>query len=85
MKQYYGIESTTLKELLSYRGAVLFHDNYGELEFLFEKGLRLGTLRIVDLPKTGLGGRSLLPLRRHPDMAALEWPLRKEDFRLDLR
>lgn len=83
--RYYAIESTTLKELLSYRGAVLFHNNYGELEFLFEKGLKQGTLRIVDLPKTGLGGRPMLPLRRHPDMAAVAWPLRKEDFHMDLR
>lgn len=61
-------------ELLSLRGAVLVHTDPGEMQFL------MPAMRVIRLPQADMG-RPLMRLRDHPDLAALEWPLQKEDFR----
>jgi len=61
-------------ELLSFRGAVLVHTDRAEMEYL------VPGCRVVELPRADLG-RPLMPLSRHPDLAAVQWPLRKELFR----
>jgi hypothetical protein len=53
-------------------GAILVHDNRGELEFLFPGRETVDVSQSV-LPKTRW--------RDHPDMASVRWPLRREDFR----
>lgn len=82
MKTYFALKANAIGELLSYRGAVIYHDNPLELEWLFEKPIELGSLTIVELPRQL--GRPLMKLRNHPDMAAVEWPLCKDDFRTDI-
>jgi hypothetical protein len=59
-------------ELLSHGGRVLVHDNAAELEFLFP-----GT-RVVELPPYI---EATLPITQHPELAAVRWPLRKDEFR----
>ena len=60
-------------ELLSYRGAVMVHEDRAELEYLVP-----GT-RTVEVPADL--GQPLMALRDHPDMAAVTWPLDRRDFR----
>lgn len=67
----YALKGSVSGELLSYRGQILVHDNRGELEWLFPHepvvpySGALPTMRLAD----------------HPDMAAVTWPLNREDFR----
>lgn len=69
----YGIVGPASQELLTYRGRVLVHDNRQELEFLLP-GARVVRLSDGDL------GQPVLPVRQHPNFAAVRWPLRREDF-----
>jgi hypothetical protein len=78
MARAWAVEGGITKELLTFRGAVLWHDNPHELEFLMEKTIAMGS-RIVELPSAGIG-RPLMRLRDHPGMAAVSFPLRREDF-----
>ena len=60
-------------EVLSYGGRALVHPDRGELEFLFP------AVRVVPCPADLLA--TAMPLATHPDLAAVRWPLRREDFR----
>lgn len=82
MRKFYALKANAIGELLSYRGAVIYHDDPNELEWLFQKGVDLRSLTVVELPRQL--GRPLLPLKAHPDMQAVEWPLCKDDFRSDI-
>lgn len=75
----WAIEGPITKELLTYHGAVLWHNNPREVEWLFPK-LFEGGGRCVELPSKGIG-RPLMRLQDHPDMQAVRFPLRIEDFR----
>jgi len=68
----YGICGRSTGQILSYNGRAILHDDRGEMEFLFPAE------KII--PVTCLENEFIL-LRDHPDMAAVKWPLRKEDFR----
>lgn len=81
---YFALEGTTSKELITYEGKVIFHDNPRELLFLFEKSLSLGQIRIIQLPNKGLG-RPLLRLRDHPGMASTTFPLDINEFRSEVK
>jgi hypothetical protein len=59
-------------DVFTRHGDVLVHDSRGELEFLFP-GREFADVTESVLPKTRL--------RDHPDMAAVRFPLRREDFR----
>ncbi|WP_328339543.1 hypothetical protein [Micromonospora sp. NBC_00421] len=61
-------------ELLSLGGAVLVHDDPAEMAWL------MPTMRVIRLPKADMG-RPLMRLRDHPDLAAVSWPLNREEFR----
>jgi hypothetical protein len=74
MTQLFAYVGSVSNELLSFRGSVLVHDNPGEMEYL------MPGVKVIRLPKADLG-RPLMRLRDHPDLAAVEWPLRKEEFR----
>lgn len=63
---------TVTGDVFTYQGKVLAHDNLSELEFLFP-GRKFTELGSSELPR--------MPLRDHPDMAPVRFPLRKEDFR----
>lgn len=73
MTVLYAYVGPVSKELLTYQGRVLVHDNPDEMTFL------VPAMRVVALPRADLG-RPLMRLRDHPDLAALTWPLRREDF-----
>lgn len=60
-------------ELLSLNGRVLVHDNPHELEFLFLGIQTVPIGRNFDLPT--------MPVKDHPGLADVSWPLRKEQFR----
>lgn len=61
-------------ELLSYGGQVIVHDSKAELEFLVRG------VKVVECPRD-IPDDQTLPIRFHPDMASVQWPLRKEQFR----
>lgn len=61
------------KELLSFNGQVLVHDNKAELEWL------IPGVKVIQLPKADIG-RPTMPIKDHPDMAAVRWPLDKRHF-----
>lgn len=67
----YALRGSVSGELLTYQGRVLVHDNRSELEWLFPNE------RVVPYD----GTLPTMPIAEHPDMAAVQWPLRKEDFR----
>lgn len=67
----YALKGAVSGELLTYGGRILVHGDRGELEYLFPGE------KVVPYS----GGIPTLPLRDHPDMASVRWPLRKEDFR----
>lgn len=68
----YGIVGRNTKTLLTYQGKVILHDNRGEMEFLFPAE------KIIPVSHWD---EEFLPLKDHPDMAPVRWPLRKKDFR----
>lgn len=53
---------------LSYRGRVIVHDDKAEMEYLFPAS------RVVELPSY-FGEDLTLPLKFHPDMEAVQFPL----------
>lgn len=71
MIQAWAIRTVT-GDVFTYQGKVLVHENLHELEFLFP-GRKFVNLNTSELPR--------MPLRDHPDMAPVRFPLRKEDFR----
>ncbi|MBA5222222.1 hypothetical protein [Streptomyces griseoaurantiacus] len=60
-------------DLLSFGGKVIVHDSKAELEFL------VCGVRIVECPRD-IPDEQTIPLRFHPDMATIRWPLTKEQF-----
>ena len=68
----YGIVGRTTRQLLTYQGKVILHDDRGEMEFLFpaEKVIAVESW-----------GEDFLLLKDHPNMAPVRWPLSKTDFR----
>lgn len=73
----YALVGATTRDLLTYRGRVIVHDNRTEMAFL------LPNARTVPVTDADLVARSPLPpipLREHPDMAAVQWPLTREQF-----
>jgi len=71
MSARYALKGSVSGELLTYGGRILVHGDRGELEWLFPNE------RVVAYD----GALPTLPVRDHPDMDAVTWPLKKEDFR----
>lgn len=78
---WYGIRGATSGELLSYKGAVIIHDNPHEMEFIL-----VGTGGAVGLPgktpkevATRIQRKAML-LKDHPDLSHVRWPIQREDF-----
>lgn len=71
----YALQGTTSRDLLSYGGRVLVHDNPAELEFLFA-----GDIRVIPCPRD-IPPEQTLSVRYHPDLAAVQWPLDRSQFR----
>ena len=71
----YALQGATSRDLLTYGGKVLVHDNRPELEFLMA-----GDVHIVECPRD-IPPDQTLPIRYHPQLAAVTWPLDRKDFR----
>lgn len=69
----YGLYGAQSHDFLTYAGQVLWHDNRAELEFL------VPNTRVLELPPD-LPPSQCLPLRLHPDLGSVQWPLTREQF-----
>lgn len=70
----YGIYGPNSREFLTYGGLVLTHDNVEELMFL------LPGSNPRPLPKS-IRWEQTLPIRYHPEMASIKWPLDRKGFK----
>lgn len=61
------------KELLSWRGLVIVHENKAELEFLT-------AFKAVECPRD-IPPEQTIQIRHHPQFAAVRWPLDRKQFR----
>jgi hypothetical protein len=69
----YGLVGERTRDFLTYGGLVLWHDNRAELEFLVPGP------RVMELPRD-LPADQCMPIRLHPDLAAVQWPLTRDQF-----
>jgi hypothetical protein len=79
----FALQGGVSGELLSFRGRVLVHDNRAEMEFLFPKH-KDGQVRIIEVKVIGAtlvhDGRPTMPLKNHPDLDMVKWPLDPKKF-----
>lgn len=74
----YALRGPSTRDLLTYRGRPIVHDSRAEMQWLMPNAT------VVVVTEADLRARSPLPplqLKDHPDLAAVRWPLRREDFR----
>ncbi|MEU6365768.1 hypothetical protein ABZ876_08425 [Streptomyces sp. NPDC046931] len=71
----YALQGTTSRDLLTWNGKVLVHDNAAEMEFLFA-----GDVRVIPCPRD-IPPEQTLEIRYHPQLEAVTWPLNRKDFR----
>jgi hypothetical protein len=79
MIQTFALKGELSGELISYGGRVLVHDNPRELQFLFPK------MTVVEVSMNGDGladGRATMPVRDHPQLVDVTWPLDPNNFNL---
>ena len=74
MSKRYGLYGDVSHDFLTLDGRVLVHDNAAELAFLV-----IGATP-RELPSSFPADQTL-PIRLHPDLAAVRWPLDRRDFR----
>lgn len=72
-RRRFAMEGPTSKSLLTYGGLVLVHDSAEELEFLF------AGMKVVELGSM-VSERDTMSIKQHPEMASVQWPLKREDF-----
>lgn len=74
----YGLYGQHCRDLLTLDGRPIVHTNRAEMEWLMPDA------RVVPVTEGDLRKRSPLPplpLREHPDLQGVSWPLRVEEFR----
>lgn len=71
----YALQGALSRDLLTWNGRVLVHDNAAEMEFLFA-----GDVKVIDCPRD-IPPEQTLEIRYHPQLASVTWPLTKEQFR----
>lgn len=77
---WFAVKGRTSGELLSLRGALLIHENRAELEFLIP-GFRVVAITGGTPEEIAQHyGRPVMRWIEHPQLAAVRWPLRKDDF-----
>jgi hypothetical protein len=69
----YGLWHARSREFYTLDGRVLWHDNRAELEYLVP-----GT-PVREVPDS-FPADQCLPIRLHPQLAAVQWPLTREQF-----
>lgn len=70
----YALQGTTSRDLLTWNGRVLVHNNAAEMEFLFT-----GDVQVIPCPRD-IPPEQTLELRYHPQFAHHRFPLRREDY-----
>lgn len=70
----YGIYGPRSRELLTFGGRVLVHDDRAEMEFLFPGSC------IREVPPS-IPADQRFPVRLHPQLAHVEFPLTRKAFR----
>lgn len=75
MSTRYALRGAVSRDLLTWNGRVLVHGDKAELEFLFT-----GDVSVVECPRS-IPPEQTLAIRHHPNLAAVQWPLTKEQFR----
>lgn len=70
MNKKWCLVGTVSGEVLTYKGYAIVHENKAELEHLFPAN------RVVPLPSYW-GEELTFPLKDHPDMGAVQFPLAK--------
>lgn len=68
----FALKGHRSRELLTWNGKVIVHNNEAELRFLFKN---------AEPVKVNVSDEECLPLWVHPDMEHVRFPLRLEDFR----
>ncbi len=76
MKHRYALRGVSTKELISFQGRVLVHDNVRELEWVFR-----GPVEVIQISARFASERPVMRLKDHPDMASCTWPLNQADFK----
>lgn len=74
----YALYGPHTKDLLTWHARPIVHDNRTEMQWLFP------TSRVVAVTEADLAKRSPLrplPLREHPELSHMTWPLQREEFR----
>lgn len=73
-KRRFAMVGPSSGQTLTLNGRILYHTSQPELEFLFPgvKVVELGP----DTPE-----RDTMSIKDHPELASVQWPLRREDFR----
>jgi hypothetical protein len=69
----YALQGATSRDLLTWNGRVLVHDNRAELEFL------IAGARVIVCPRD-IPPEQTLELRFHPQFAHHRFPLQREDY-----
>ncbi|OKI16628.1 hypothetical protein [Streptomyces sp. CB03911] len=70
----WALQGETSRDLLTWNGLVLVHDNRGELEFL------IAGARVIPCPRS-IPPEQTLALPFHPQFAHHRFPIRREDYR----
>jgi hypothetical protein len=73
MTTLYGMWGDSSQSWITYQGRVIAHPDRAEMEFLCPGP--------VVRPLNGVPADEVLMLRDHPQLQAVTWPLRREDFR----
>lgn len=72
VSRLWALKGGTTGQALTLNSRIVVHDNRHELEWLFPN------TEVVDVTNTHM---PVMRLKDHPDMSAVTWPLKKEDFR----
>lgn len=76
MSRRYAVQSTLPpRDLLTWHGRVLVHDDPAELAFLLA-----GEIRVVECPRD-IPPEQCMEIRYHPQLASVRWPLDRKAFR----
>lgn len=70
----WGLWSPSSRDFLTLNGQIIVHHDRGELEFLVPGTPTREVPASIPVEQT-------LPIRFHPDLAAVRWPLDRRDFR----
>jgi hypothetical protein len=82
LKHRYAMKGMTSRELISYRGAIIVHDNRHEMEWLHQKSVDDGIVAVVEISARLVSERPVIRLRNHPDYAGITFPIDRDDFRV---